>query len=255
MSREVGGGHLTLWPHSGIRAGPRDCWPHTGPCLWIPGEGATVTLQHTALRAQTVLSWAPSHQAISPSQRLQYHVWNMSSLGWKDSERSVFVLCDWNKAPESKRQPPVYRGSTRTSPALLRRQTSLMLGQPFTQTCEKMPRFSESRTQRPDARWGHVSLGMEHVCIIYIWWSSMFLRKHENRQYERTPGPVMLSVTLRLLCYHFVCCVKQKHQSKRWCMYMRKINCISFQYIQLYILVFVYFLFIVDKRMQTAFSS
>lgn len=31
---------------------------------------------------------------------------------------------------------------------------------------------------------------------------------------------------------------------------MRKINCISFQYIPLYILVFVYYLFIVDKKMQ-----
>lgn len=31
---------------------------------------------------------------------------------------------------------------------------------------------------------------------------------------------------------------------------MRKINCISFQYIPLYILVFVYFLFIVAKRTQ-----
>lgn len=49
----------------------------------------------------------------------------------------------------------------------------------------------------------------------------------------------MLSVTLRTLWLHFVCCVKQKALSKQRGMYVyEEINCtISFQSILLYILV------------------
>lgn len=118
----------------------------------------------------------------------------------------------------------------------------------FSKTC-----FSEARTQKARCTTRPPSPGLEHVRIIYMPEFYVFNVSMKHRQCEREPGPDMLSVKRYVCCSSiFVCCVKASIEAKGDVCISEKINCISFQYIPLYILVSVYFLFIVDKRTQAA---
>ena len=87
-------------------------------------------------------------------------------------------------------------------------------------------------------RRGHLSLRWS-MYVIFIRWNCTFLCQHETKAVWGGAGR-RCAVNTTYTVDHFVCCVKQEalNRAKRWCMYMRKINCtISFQYILLYILV------------------
>lgn len=242
--------------------GPGDCYSVIGPCPWIPRGGSHCrhSTPWSGLSGCAVLD--PPHQAIGPSQTLQDDVRKHKLAGLKGHREKcvcVWVLCFQLWFPKGQSSLLFTEGPHEQSPwrPSLGEGDTPSLGWVFfpisTHTDFSKTCFSEARTQKARCTTRPPSPGLEHVRIIYMPEFYVFNVSMKHRQCEREPGPDMLSVKRYVCCSSiFVCCVKASIEAKGDVCISEKINCISFQYIPLYILVSVYFLFIVDKRTQAA---
>lgn len=169
----------------------------------------------------------------------------------------------WLYSQKGKRDVLVYRREAATSPVpldrrrgtepgsvrrrqLWKQKASLGFGIPFEHTHTHPTRererlcFSEARTRRQDTRGGFLSLGWS-MSVVFIWWNfTFFYVSMKQRQCERKKDTrhAVCYTTYAVVPFCMLCKRKSIEQSKRWCMYMRKLIVrYHSKYILLYILV------------------